>query len=362
MPRPTRMVFDAVALLHNLNKVRQCARTQKIIAMVKANAYGCGIENVVPVLDGQVDAFGVASFEEALAIRRLGSRTTCVLLQGVFAIEELVCAVQEGFECVIHQHQQLDWVLKNPLPTPIRIWIKVDTGMHRLGFNPNEIRDIIAAVSTCPWIAPDIGLMTHFASADDIGCATNQLQLQSFNNLNFNDLNLSAFHLTRSLANSAAILSMPEAHGDTVRPGIMLYGVSPFSGKTGHQLGLKPVMRLESAISAIHHYPAYSPIGYRGTWSSDKPSVIGVVPVGYADGYPRHIQPQTPTWVNGAIAPVVGRVSMDMLTIDLTSQDNPQVGDVVELWGEHIPVEVIAESAQTIAYELLTKVTPRTRK
>jgi alanine racemase len=357
MPRPTKIICDPLALLHNLNKVRAYAPKQKIIAMVKANAYGCGIENVIPALEGQVEAFGVASFEEAMAIRRLGARTTCILLQGVFDADELVLAVQEGFECVIHTPQQLTWLLKNQLPEPIRIWIKVDTGMHRLGFNPKEIPQIVAAVSACSWIAPDIGLMTHFASADEPSCVTNQLQLQSFN-----ALNLPEYSLTRSLANSAAILAIPEAHGDVVRPGIMLYGVSPFSGKTGQALGLKPVMRFESAISAIHHYPPHSPIGYRGTWFSDKPSVIGVVPVGYADGYPRHIQAQTPTWVNGAVAPVVGRVSMDMLTIDLTSHNNPQVGDTVELWGEHIPVEVIAESAHTIAYELLTKITPRARK
>ena len=344
------------ALLHNLKRVQQCAPQQKIMAMVKANAYGCGIEQVVPTLDGHVDLFGVASLEEAIAIRRLGINNPCVLLQGVFSPEELLIAANAGFQCVIHTPQQLSWFLNSHLTEPMRVWIKVDTGMHRLGFFPEEVADVLSTVRSCSWAAPDIGLMTHFACADDVDHPMNVVQLQQFNQLNFPDLKL-----TRSLANSAAILSIPEAHADVVRPGIMLYGVSPFSGQVGHDLGLIPVMRLVSEITAIHHYPPHSPVGYSGTWSSDKPSIIGVVPVGYADGYPRHIRPQTPTWVNGSIAPIVGRVSMDMMTVDLTACPNPQIGSPIELWGEHIPVEVIAQSAETIAYELLTKITSRVR-
>ncbi len=354
MARPTRAFCDATALIHNLNRIKQCAPTQKIIAMVKANAYGCGIANVVPVLDGLVDAFGVASFEEAMAIRRLGVHADCVLFQGVFSAEEYALAAAKRFQCVIHHRQQLDWLLATSLQNPLTIWIKVDTGMHRLGFSPDDVPEILAAVRDCPWISHPIGLMTHFSSADEVGQSCNVSQRQKFE-----ELNLAGVQLTRSLANSAAILSMPEAHADVVRPGIMLYGVSPFVGQSGTDLGLKPVMRLVSAISSIHHYPANSPVGYNGTWSSDKPSIIGVVPVGYADGYPRHIRPNTPVWVNNTIAPIVGRVSMDMLTVDLTACSGVKVGDPVELWGRHIPVEVIAESAQTIAYELLTKTTSR---
>lgn len=356
MTRPTRMHCNVDALLHNLHHVKQCAPKQKIIAMVKANAYGCGIEHVVPALDGHVDLFGVASLEEAMAICRLGVSTACVLLQGVFSPEEWFLAARAGFQCVIHTSQQLSWFLDSHLTETIRVWIKVDTGMHRLGFFPHEVADVLSAVRSCSWAAPDIGLMTHFACADEVDHPMNLVQLQQFNHLDF-----PGFKLTRSLANSAAILSIPKAHADVVRPGIMLYGVSPFSGQVGNDLGLVPVMRLVSEITAIHHYPSHSPIGYSGTWSSDKPSIIGIVPVGYADGYPRHISPQTPTWINESIAPVVGRVSMDMLTVDLTECPNPKIGDPVELWGVHIPVEVIAQSAGTIAYELLTKITPRVR-
>lgn len=354
MTRPTRAYCDVMALVHNLHRVKQCAPKQKIIAMVKADAYGCRIANIVPILDGHVDAFGVASLEEAMAIRRLGVRTACVLFQGVFSPEEYALSIAENMNCVIHNKQQLDWLLASPLSQPLHIWIKVDTGMHRLGFTVDEVPAIIAAVRDCPWVAQDIGLMTHFAVADEVGQPMNAWQ-----RLAFDALNIGGTSLTRSLANSAAILSMPEALADVVRPGIMLYGVSPFAGQSAAALGLKPVMRLVSAISAIHHYPAHSPVGYGATWSSDKPSIIGVVPAGYADGYPRHIRLKTPIWVNGAIAPIVGRVSMDMMTVDLTASSGIKIGDPVELWGQHIPIEVIAESAETIAYELLTKTTSR---
>lgn len=356
MSRPTRMVFNAHALLHNLKIVRKAAPHQKIMAMVKADAYGCGVANVVPVLEGHVDIFGVAFFEEAVAIRRLGSRTDCLLIEGVFNPEEYLLAATFDFQCVIHNSQQLEWLLNTPIQSSIKIWVKVDTGMHRLGFSPDEVAGVLAALRACTWVSSEIGLMTHFASADEVGKDSNSQQLRQFMQLDLNGLNL-----VRSLANSAAILSMPQSHADVVRPGIILYGISPFCDRSGVDLGLKPVVHLVSGISAIHHYPPYSPVGYNGTWSSNRASIIGVVPVGYADGYPRRIRANTPTWVNHSIAPIVGRISMDMMTIDLTNTPNSKEGDAVELWGQHVPIEVIAESAETIAYELLTKITPRVR-
>lgn len=356
MTRPTRAYCDRDALLHNLNIVKQCAPNQQIMAMVKANAYGCGVEEVVPTLDGKVTSFGVASLEEALAIRHLGVSTPCVLVQGVFSPEEYVVAVKANFQCVIHHPLQLSWLINNQLAEPIRIWVKVDTGMHRLGFLEQEVASVLAALRDCPWVSSDIGLMTHFACADEVDHSANSNQLHSFNQLTFADL-----RLTRSLANSAAILSMPDSHADMVRPGIMLYGVSPFPNQTGRELGLRPVMHFVSEITAIHQYPAHSPIGYSGTWSSKKPSIIGVVPVGYADGYPRHICANTPTWVNGVKTPIVGRISMDMLTVDLTNHPDAKIGSPIELWGDNIPVEEIAKSAETIGYELLTKITNRSR-
>lgn len=357
MARPTRVQIDENALLHNVNKVKHCAPNSKVIAMVKANAYGCGIPAVVPVLEGQIDAFGVACLEEALAIRALGIRSDCVLFQGVFSADELHVVAEQRFQLVIHQPHQLQWLLNTPLANKIKVWVKVNTGMHRLGFVPDDIGELITVVKNCPWVDDDLGLMTHLACADEPFHPANQNQLRAFK-----ELDLPTIQLNKSIANSAAILALPDTHADVVRPGIMLYGVSPFANQTGIELGLMPVMRFVSAISAIHHYPAQARIGYGGTWQTTRPSIIGVVAAGYGDGYPRHIAQNTPVWINGYHAPIVGRVSMDMLTVDLTDCPLVNIGEPVELWGKFIPVETIALSAGTIAYELLCQFSPRVRQ
>lgn len=354
--RPTHLHIDATALLHNVARVKQCAPQKKIIAMIKANAYGCGVPSVLKVLDGHVDAFGVACLEEAMTLRRLGSRADCVLFQGVFSADELHQVAHYHLQTVIHQQRQLEWLLNTPLASKIKVWVKVNTGMHRLGFDPTEVYDIINALMACPWVDPDIGLMTHMACADEPLKPSNQAQLDCFN-----ALRLPSVQLTRSIANSAAIMALPQMHADVVRPGIMLYGISPFPHQVGSELGLVPVMRFVSQVSTIHHYPAGAHIGYGGTWASDQPTIIGVVPVGYGDGYPRHIKPDTPAWVNGLIVPIVGRISMDMLTINLTDCPKVKEGDTVELWGQHIPVETIADSAGTSPYELICQISPRVR-
>ena len=356
MARPTRIYIDSTALLHNLKRVKQCAPGKKIIAMVKANAYGCGLPAVVSVLDGHVDAFGVACLEEAQTLRKLGSRTACVLFQGIFSVDELPAVVDLNLQCVVHQMRQIQWILEKPLASKIKVWVKVDTGMHRLGFDPVEVPDVINVLQSCPWVEDEIGLMTHFACADDPNDDNNQAQLKKM--MEFPDFGV---NIIRSMANSAAIMALSETHADVVRPGIMLYGVSPFSNQTGRELGLKPVMRFMSTISAIHPYPPHARVGYGGSWQSDKSSVIGIVAAGYGDGYPRHIAPNTPVWVNGVTAPIVGRISMDMLTVDLTDCANVKIGDSVELWGGHVPIEVIAKSAGTIPYELLCQISSRVR-
>lgn len=356
MARSTHVYIDNQALLHNLQRVKQYAPDSKIIAMVKANAYGCGLSLVLPILDGHVYAFGVACLEEAQILRALGSLSECILIQGVFGADELLHVASLGLQCVVHQASQLQWILATPLVSKIKVWIKVDTGMHRLGFDPDEVPDVMLALQACPWIEAEIGLMTHLACADEPNHPENHVQLQKFN-----DLPDFGVNVVRSIANSAAIMALPEMHADVVRPGIMLYGVSPFLNQIGSDLGLIPVMRFESAVTAIHHYPPHASIGYSGTWQSDKPSIIGIIAAGYGDGYPRHIDAGTSVWVNGFMAPVVGLVSMDMLTIDLTDCPDVRVGDVVELWGQHVPVEKIAKSAGTIPYELLCQVTQRVR-
>ena len=354
MTRPTYVHIDKEALLHNLAQVKHYAPGKKIIAMVKANAYGCGLKAIASVLDGRVSAFGVASLEEAIALRNLDLRNDCILFQGIFSADELITVSQYHFQCVIHQAYQLHVLLAKPLPHPIKIWVKVNTGMHRLGFEPEEVYEVVDALQHCPWVHPEIGLMTHLACADEPNNPANQAQLTCYRNMN-----LPEGDFITSIANSAAIMAIPEAQGAVVRPGIMLYGVSPFLNKTAVQLGLKPVLRFISAISAIHDYPADAPIGYGGIWRTKRPSAIGLVAVGYGDGFPRHISPNTVVWVNGYYAPIVGRVSMDMLTIDLTHCPGTKRGDLVELWGKNIPVETIAKSANTIPYELLCQLSPR---
>ncbi len=356
MVRPTYIEIDIDALAHNAKRVKQCCPGQKIIAMVKADAYGCGLALTVPTLSHQVDAFGVACLEEARVVRQLTTKP-CVLFQGVFSQDEFQWVSSLELDCVIHHADQLTWLLNTTLPNPVRIWVKVNTGMHRLGFQPDEVYDVLLLLSQCQWVHPDIGLMTHIACADEPEHPQNQLQLDIFSALNLP----ADMHVIRSIGNSAWILSRPKSVYDVVRPGIMLYGVSPMAASNGADFNLRPVMRFISSISVIHDYPPGVPIGYGGTWRSEAASRIGVVAVGYGDGYPRHITENTPVWIRGSVAPIVGRVSMDMLTVDLTSLPDVEVGDRVELWGEHLPVEVIARAAGTIAYELICQVSPRVR-
>lgn len=360
MSRPTYTKVDAAALRHNVAQIKKYAPHSKIIAMVKANAYGCGLAFVVPQLEGQVDAYGVAYLEEALALRALGSRSDCILFQGVYQPQEWPLLVQYHLQAVIHQERQLEWLLSTPLNGKVKIWVKVNTGMHRLGFAPEKIAEIFQSLKACPWVAADFGLITHLASADEPQNPSNLLQLDCFQSLSLPpDLSL-----LKSMANSAAIICFPQMHFDVVRPGIMLYGASPFSNVSAQALGLKPVIHFFSALSAIHRYPPFAKVGYGGTWQSKKASIIGVVAVGYGDGYPRHIH-QGFVHIKGKPIPIVGRVSMDTLTVDLTeaaSQENIKEGEPVELWGATLPIEKVAAFAGTIPYELLCQSSLRVPK
>lgn len=356
MTRPTKLVIEPSALLHNVARIRYAAPGKQIIAMLKANAYGCGLKEIAPCLEGHVDAFGVAFLEEALAIYAMGIRTPSILFQGVFSAKEYQLAAQYNFACVIHQARQLQWLLDNPLSAPIKIWVKVNTGMNRLGFTVKDLVKVNKALQSCSWVDKKIGLMTHLACADEPWREENQQQLSSFKQIDKKSFNQC------SVANSAAILSFSDSHYEVVRPGIMLYGVSPFAEQNAQDLGLIPVMRFLSAISSIYKVPSTAQVGYGGTWKSIKPSVIGIVAAGYGDGYPRHIAANTPVWIRGREVPIVGRVSMDMLSVDLTEHPDIVESDSVELWGPHVLVERIAKSAATIPYELLCQITERVRK
>src|SRR3990167_153392 len=351
MSRPTYMTIDLAALRHNLERVHALARGRSVIAMVKANAYGHGIARVAKALS-TTDAFGVASLEEGIKLREAGITHPIVLIEGLFNPGELKEAVHHDFTLVVHHLPHVE-ILENADITPLSIWIKINTGMHRLGFDIPQVASIYQRLLATTSVKKPIGLMTHFAEADDINSPTTQQQIEIFNRV--------TAHLPgpRSLANSAGIIAWEAAHGDCVRPGIMLYGASPFQNQVGSHHGLQTVMTLHSKLIAIHPVKKGSRVGYGGVWTAQNDTTIGVVGVGYGDGYPQFAENGTPVLVRGVECPLVGRVSMDMLTVDLGDLPEAKLGDSVILWGSGLPVERVARHCHTTAYEILTRMTPR---
>lgn len=352
MSRPTRIIIDLDALRHNLQQVKLLSPGRSVMAMVKSNAYGHGIERVGLALSA-ADALGVACLEEAMILRNAGVKAPIVLMEGLFFAEELVRASANKMDLVVHRLEQVEMLEKNRHMDPLFVWLKIDTGMHRLGVDVDSVPEIYQRLLQCPAVKKPIGLMTHFAEADGVDRAVTLEQIALFNKVTKDLIG------PRSLANSAGILAWPTVHADWVRPGIMLYGASPFSGHRGEEHHLRPVMSLTSELIAIHDLKKGDRVGYGGTWSCPEDMRVGVVAIGYGDGYPRHAQSGTPTLVNGRHCPLVGRVAMDMISVDLRSQPHAKVGDPVLLWGPELPVEIIAEYSDTIGYELLTRITQR---
>jgi len=343
--RPTYCAIDLVALRHNFQQVRQLAPRSKILAMVKANAYGHGIVEVAKALH-EADGLGVACLEEALILRTAGIKQTIVLMEGFFKLDELVAIQQHDLEIVIHDQTQLQLFLRQQAIKPLTIWLKINTGMNRLGFQPAQV-DTVWQQLKMHNAVKEIRLMTHFADADDLSRPIMRRQLDSFAETT------AALAGQHSLAASAGILGWHEAHADWVRPGIMLYGISPFADRTGEYHNLKPVMTLHSEIIATHELRAGEVIGYGGTWICPHDMHIGVVAIGYGDGYPRSAVNGTPVLVNNHLTRLIGRVSMDMLTVDLHKQPQAKVGDPVVLWGNGLPVELISKHSNRSEYELL---------
>jgi alanine racemase len=352
MSRPARARLDAGALRHNLQQVRRHAPQARIMAVVKANGYGHGLAWVAQTLGESADAFGVSSIEEGVQLRLAGVTRPVCLLEGFFTADELPLLSKQRLEPVVHHEAQLKTLATAPASMPLTVWIKVDTGMHRLGFAPAAVPDVLKQLRNSPAVA-GVRLMSHFARAEFPDDTVTRSQIESF-------LSLSrGLGLETSLANSAGILAWPASHLDWVRPGIMLYGASPLVDRDAATLDLKPVMMLESALIAVQPRKKGDAIGYGGDWRCPEDMPVGVVAVGYGDGYPRHAPPGTPVLVNGRRVPTVGRVSMDMITLDLRSQPRAKIGDPVVLWGRGLPVEQVAESAGTLSYELLCHVTER---
>lgn len=349
-------------LLHNASMARQHAQGSRILAVVKANAYGHGMQEIVMALNAHVDGFAVARFDEAIDLRRVESKKPVLILGGIYTHNELESCLQHQIDIVVHQKEQLELLTRHETRSSHRIatWIKVDTGMHRLGIHPSEIKHFYSALSSLPCVKKVV-VMSHFSSADDLGSQETTLQQTVFSHC-MDQLGVDQKPET-SLANSAGLLHWPTACGDWVRPGLMLYGINPVYDK---KIDLKPVMSLHAPIVSIRNIEAGESVGYNKTWKAPRASLIATVALGYGDGYPVHIKPGTPVLVGGQRAPIVGRVSMDLITIDCTQLQHIKTGNVVTFWGEDksgniLPVEEIAQHAQTIPYDLVTKISGRVK-
>ena len=352
MTRPARVVIDIAALRHNLSRIRSTAPDSKVIAVVKADAYGHGIDRVAPALSS-TDGFGVACLKEAEQLRDCGVSQRVLLLEGPYEPPELERIQSLDLDIVVHHEFQLRMLEQARLSAPVNVWLKIDSGMHRLGFNPEDTDSVWQRLIDCNNVAQHPRLMTHFACANEQHNPMTMEQLRVFNDA------CGHIEAERSLANSAAILGWRETHADWVRPGLMLYGVSPVEERFAAEFDLRPVMTLESELISVKHLKRNDPVGYGASWYCPQDMPVGIVASGYADGYPRHARSGTPIIVSGQRAGIIGHTSMDMLAVDLRSVKNPQVGDPVELWGPQLPVEEVALHAGTVPYELLCGVHKR---
>ncbi|OOZ37010.1 alanine racemase [Solemya velesiana gill symbiont] len=349
-----RALIDLSALAHNLRRARSAAPASRVIAVVKSNGYGHGVLRAAKGL-AEADAFAVARVSEGIELRSAGIDKPIMVLGGARTAQELSDGSDSNLELMVHHHSQVTLLENHDSARPVTCWLKVDSGMHRLGFLPGEAETVWQRLSELPSVQGEVRLVTHMANADDISDNATIAQLERFNPV------AERLGVQTSIANSASTLGWPNAHGDWVRPGIMLYGASPFLNGSAEQDGLRPVMTLETRLMAVNHLPEGSSIGYGGTWCCPEAMPVGVAAIGYGDGYPRHAPSGTPVLVNGKRVPLVGRVSMDMITLDLRSQPDTEVGDTVTLWGEGLPADEIARAAGTIAYELFCGVTRRVR-
>lgn len=344
--------IDTAALRHNYSQAKAAAPGARVLAVIKANAYGHGNVRAAKALI-DADALAVARCHEALELREAGITKPILVLEGFLRPEEVEWCSRYRLEAAIHHETQVRMLEVARLDIPIRIWLKIDTGMHRLGIPLDRVREVFDRLIDCTNSRPDVALMSHLANADDRDDPYTEHQRRAFMTAT------RGLEGRRSLANSAGVLGWPKTHFDDVRPGIMLYGCSPFADETGKDANLRPVMTLETRLIAMQAVGTGEPIGYSGSWRCPKDSRIGVAAIGYGDGYPRHAASGTPVLINGRRAALVGRVSMDMVCIDLTDHPNANVGDQVVMWGRGLPVEEIARHSGTIAYELLCKVTSR---
>lgn len=347
--------INTCAFSKNIDTLKEIAGTRKILAVLKANAYGHGLTRIAQALH-DVDAIGVARLEEALELRTAGITQPIVLLEGFFEPSQLPMLAASNIQPVIHHPWQVQAVLAaTGLPEPLKVWLKVDTGMHRLGVEPEEVQQWYQALSNAEQVAASPILMSHLACADEPKHPKNAQQINLFHQL--------ARRLqpeSTSLANSGALLAGLGTEYDWVRPGLAMYGVSPFlQGNTEQVCGLEPVMRLCADVISTRWIRAGDTVGYSSAWQAKKATQIGIVAIGYGDGYPRLAPEGTPVWIHGKSYPLIGRVAMDMITVDLGEDSKVEVGMTAQLWGKELPVTQVAEHVGTVAYELLCNVAKR---
>jgi alanine racemase len=347
--RPIQARISIGAMAHNLRVARSHAREARLFSVVKANAYGHGLSRARRALAAS-DGFAVLTLEEAANLRLMGVEQPILLLEGIFGADEIATCSELDLWPVLHHATQLDWLQQQPPTRPLQVFLNFDSGMHRLGFPLADHLAIVARTKDLPGVA-GITLMTHFAQADEE--AGVDWQLQPFLR------EMGRHGLPWSSANSAALLRYPETRGAWARPGLMLYGASPFAEVTAEQLGLRPAMTLQSEIISVQTVQAGEGLGYGQLFRADRTMKVGVVACGYADGYPRHAMTGTPVRVNGYPSRTLGRVSMDMLCVDLSGCGDAGVGSPVVLWGKELPVDDVARAAGTSSYELLCALAAR---
>ena len=354
MSRTTVATIHLGALRHNLARIKALAAPAKVMAVVKADAYGHGLERVARALDAEADAFAVAALGDGLRLRAAGHRQRIVVLSGPDSAHDIAEMQRLQLDAAIHHEVQLQW-LAQALSTRgrLRVWLKVDSGMHRLGFAPERVAEVHAQLAAMPGIDPEIGLLTHFSDSEVFDGTQTPLQIARFAQAT-RDL-----QGPRSLSNSAAVLGWPDSRADWVRTGGLLYGLSVVEGKTGADFGFRSAMTLSTRLIAINPIKRGERIGYNGMWTCPEDMPVGVAAVGYGDGYPRSAEAGTPVLVGDQRVPLIGRVSMDLITLDLREAPHAKVGDRVLLWGPELPVESIAAQAATISYDLTCGMTRR---
>lgn len=347
-------LIDLDAAQHNLRVVKQHAPAARVMAVIKANAYGHGLLRIASALADEADAVAVARADEGIRLRQAGFTKPVTVLEGFVCAEEMEKLYQYHLDAVIHSPQQIELLQQRQGNERISVWFKIDSGMNRLGFKGEEIDTAFQSLSQCQGVNQPLGLMTHLANADVLtDRRTTPKQLAFFESA------VKDYPGPRSIANSAGVLGWESALADWVRPGIMLFGCSPFPDKEGEQINLRPVMSLHSRVISVKRLMAGETVGYGCTWECREDTLLGVIAIGYGDGYPRYAKSGTPVLVNGKEVPLIGRVSMDMITVDLQSQPDAKPGDPVTLWGADLPVERIALAADTIPYTLLCGITQR---